>query len=490
MFSFDRQSLGRSIASLSEYPELVAAYAIYKTLTVFFLFCTPPLPELIPSFAGAIATPYAFYCFAIAVWCVLFALFGRNSHVFERVWYLWVTAGILILGIILLLIAFFLESALGQAGEFFVWRIGIFMATGGYAAIHIEFGRLMGYLGMTYTLIINVGCLLISLPLLGLMLLLPLPMQVGVSLFSIIVGVAFLYRAFGKEEREEVFRPTEESLSIPIRFMVTSFAQGVSVGLLFTVFSCSSIEGFWGEAIASVVAAVAALLFGLTFRVSFDRLIYRIGFALIGIGCTIWAVADGSLFLHQLSSFLQLCAYIYLDIILWSLGSHLIKDRNQPALWVASCPSASLLTGRCLGSMLGTYAMSVPLFDISSITPDVFIATLSVCGFLLIALELTSSSNIENGWGFIRLSENPALSSRISACALIAGDFHLTEREHEILTLLAQGKNRKEIAEELFVTVNTVKTHQRNLYAKLDVHSFEELCKFIDHQEGSFKSHS
>lgn len=473
-----------------EYPELVASYTLYKLLTTFFLFCALQLPEIIPLFAGPSTTPSAFYCLTVAVWCVLFALFGRNSRIFERLWYLWVTAGILIVGIILLLVSFFFGSSLGQAGEFLIWVLGMVLATGGYTAIHIEFGRLMGYLGMTYTLVINVGCLLLSLPLLAILLILPLSLQIGVALFSIVVCTAFLFQAFNRENRDKVFQPTEESLSVPVRFMITSFAQGVSVGLLFTVFFCDSIAGFWGEAAAGIIAALCAMIFSLSFRVSFDRLIYRIGFALIGIGCMTWAVSGNSVFLHHLSSFLQLCAYIYLDIVLWSLGSHLIKDRNQPALWVASCPTASLLTGRCLGSLLGSYALRAPYFGTGSINPDVFVATLASCGFMLIALELTSSSNIENGWGFIKLTENPALSSQISACALIAGDFHLTEREHEILTLLAQGKSKKEIAEELFVTTNTVKTHQRNLYAKLDVHSLEELQRFIAHQEGSFKTHS
>ncbi|WP_029144912.1 LuxR C-terminal-related transcriptional regulator [Microbacterium luticocti] len=43
----------------------------------------------------------------------------------------------------------------------------------------------------------------------------------------------------------------------------------------------------------------------------------------------------------------------------------------------------------------------------------------------------------------------------------------LTARELELLTLLARGLSRTEIAQELFITVNTVKTHQRSLYRKL-----------------------
>ena len=45
----------------------------------------------------------------------------------------------------------------------------------------------------------------------------------------------------------------------------------------------------------------------------------------------------------------------------------------------------------------------------------------------------------------------------------------ISPREHEVLTLLADGNSTKEIAESLFVSANTIKTHLANLYAKLDV---------------------
>jgi LuxR family transcriptional regulator, maltose regulon positive regulatory protein len=44
----------------------------------------------------------------------------------------------------------------------------------------------------------------------------------------------------------------------------------------------------------------------------------------------------------------------------------------------------------------------------------------------------------------------------------------LTPKEFEILRLLATRLSRREIAEHLFVSINTVKTHQRSLYRKLD----------------------
>ena len=50
----------------------------------------------------------------------------------------------------------------------------------------------------------------------------------------------------------------------------------------------------------------------------------------------------------------------------------------------------------------------------------------------------------------------------------------LSERELEVLTLLASGRQNREVARDLFVSVGTVKTHTNNIYRKLGVHNRAE----------------
>ncbi|MCK5919790.1 MAG: response regulator transcription factor [Methylococcales bacterium] len=52
-----------------------------------------------------------------------------------------------------------------------------------------------------------------------------------------------------------------------------------------------------------------------------------------------------------------------------------------------------------------------------------------------------------------------------------AAPFLLTEREQEILILIAQGLSTRQIAEDLVLTAGTIKWHTHNIYRKLDVHS-------------------
>jgi DNA-binding NarL/FixJ family response regulator len=54
----------------------------------------------------------------------------------------------------------------------------------------------------------------------------------------------------------------------------------------------------------------------------------------------------------------------------------------------------------------------------------------------------------------------------------------LTPTERRILKLIAQYKTSREIADELFISYNTVETHRRNICEKLDLHGSHALMKF------------
>lgn len=53
-------------------------------------------------------------------------------------------------------------------------------------------------------------------------------------------------------------------------------------------------------------------------------------------------------------------------------------------------------------------------------------------------------------------------------------DYKLSSREIEVLNLLSDGYNYQEIAESMFISVDTVRHHIRNIYKKLHVHSQSE----------------
>lgn len=54
----------------------------------------------------------------------------------------------------------------------------------------------------------------------------------------------------------------------------------------------------------------------------------------------------------------------------------------------------------------------------------------------------------------------------------------LTNREREVLQLLAEGKPSREIADALHLSVRTIETHRRQIMDKLDIHTVAELTKY------------
>lgn len=54
----------------------------------------------------------------------------------------------------------------------------------------------------------------------------------------------------------------------------------------------------------------------------------------------------------------------------------------------------------------------------------------------------------------------------------------LSDREREVLQLMAEGYSTKKIAQKLHISVKTVETHRRQMMGKLDIHTIAELTKY------------
>ena len=68
-------------------------------------------------------------------------------------------------------------------------------------------------------------------------------------------------------------------------------------------------------------------------------------------------------------------------------------------------------------------------------------------------------------------------------CVAIARDYGLTNREFDVLVRLAHGRSGAFIADELTLSENTVKGHTKRLYAKLGVHTRQELIDLAEQYE-------
>ena len=75
------------------------------------------------------------------------------------------------------------------------------------------------------------------------------------------------------------------------------------------------------------------------------------------------------------------------------------------------------------------------------------------------------------------------LENETAVLEMTAQQHHLTVRELDVLKLVYKGKNNAEIAEELFISINTVKKHMKNIYEKLGTSSRMELVYIINQKK-------
>lgn len=68
----------------------------------------------------------------------------------------------------------------------------------------------------------------------------------------------------------------------------------------------------------------------------------------------------------------------------------------------------------------------------------------------------------------------------VIACGEVAAFYKLSERESEVLALLARGNTRAHIADRLVISENTVRAHVKSIYAKLSIHSKQQLIELVD----------
>lgn len=96
---------------------------------------------------------------------------------------------------------------------------------------------------------------------------------------------------------------------------------------------------------------------------------------------------------------------------------------------------------------------------------------------------LTKSDSTEKIIDAIREVMEGGAPMSMNIAKIVIKSFHknqnspLTKRETEILEQIANGKSRSKIAKQMFIDLETVKSHIKHIYVKLNVHSREDAIK-------------
>jgi NarL family two-component system response regulator LiaR len=97
-----------------------------------------------------------------------------------------------------------------------------------------------------------------------------------------------------------------------------------------------------------------------------------------------------------------------------------------------------------------------------------FVRDLSLEFYLAIVAVMFAGLGVWIGLKFTRRKEVLVPVSDFQLDPARLDQFGISKREYEVLELMAQGLSNQEIADKLFVSLNTIKTHSANLFVKLD----------------------
>lgn len=303
------------------------------------------------------------------------------------------------------------------------------------------------------------------------------PPRLSIIMMALPACTALCYKASLKRKGEE--RPFEnlraDTSFIPwkaILFIaVYAFAHGVSIA---TQQHLSFLEKL--PVYLPTLVVLAAVLLDAK-RFNFET-VYRMAFPLMVCGFLLVAAMPG--LDGQVSSFLITASYTAAEILIVLIICSMAYRSAVSAFFLFGIMKAFQYFAKTLGMGFGSMLETMQAHSTASAVTTVVVILMVVGASML----LFSERNVFSNWGAnasLRCtngggSETDQAAVRIEA---LAESYALTQRETEVLFLMAQGKTVAGIGKDMFIAEGTVKAHIQHIYQKLDVHSRKELLKLL-----------
>lgn len=181
------------------------------------------------------------------------------------------------------------------------------------------------------------------------------------------------------------------------------------------------------------------------------------------------------------------CFYLLLWILLAFVGRRNLFMLLPVVGFVRAASSLGTNVGAVAGHITNDVSLTNP--DLAGIFASIMLFVF--VAFLWLGFRQFSFTNAVSEMRLITPPEIEGITMRIEDVCRVLGEQHgLTPRETEILVLLAKGRDGRFIADKYVLSYLTVKTHIKHIYAKLGVHSRQELIDLTDKAASSQADHA
>jgi DNA-binding CsgD family transcriptional regulator len=234
-----------------------------------------------------------------------------------------------------------------------------------------------------------------------------------------------------------------------------------------------------GGVVIQVARGIAAILMFVVIVVLSGRasIVYRVGLLAMIAGFILMPLLFGS-DLFWLAGAILIGGYTAFDLLVWVTFSQIAYTQSR-------CPLSTIAFVRLIAVFCCAAGgiISIVFVDVGDQSYRFITTGTTIVGYLVVIATVLVLSSEDIGalfgrslahTGSVNGDERANPEERLGAWL---EEFGLTARQKEIATLLACGRTQPWIAGSLMISENTVGTHVRHIYQKLDVHSRQE---FID----------
>ena len=314
--------------------------------------------------------------------------------------------------------------------------------------------------------------------------------QTGLGLSMLLLGIAFILALRLPEQEQAQNPPSDEqqgtpvSIAKPLAFLcVFIIVIAINAGLMFQVQypAFAHLDRLTGWYWAVPYIAAVFIMRHLPRKTNRTYILYA-AIAMTGFSFIFFFILDHSVVSYLVVNTLMQGAFGIFNLFWWSILGEMLSFHKNPA-----CVLGSGLFANVLGILLGALIGSAGAFkNVQSSNPTLL--ALSVVCLTSVMLPLLHGRLIvllRNHAFLTAFYETPHQKQ-----TFLIRDFglekKLTERETEIVSSLFTGKTYQAIAQELCVSENTIKTHAKNIYAKVGVHNRTELMNSLLNIQPSF----
>ena len=300
------------------------------------------------------------------------------------------------------------------------------------------------------------------------------------SMFCLVIGTVFIWllpMELENDQNKVLKKKTFGGIKNPLLLLcLFVFIITINSGLMYQVinpaFEHLTKLASWYWAVPYIVAL--AIMRNLPMKVKRSRILY-VGMAAI-MGAFISFMLLGRNASHYLIvDTLMLGACGIFDLFWWSILGEMLDYTVNCAKVFGIGLSANVFGVLC-GGVLGMAVTSIglPGAEVAVIALTVVCVTLVMLPPLNHQLVLLLKSH-----AYLAAYDNMSQSQQTDIIRQIKTLDPLTVREQEVLQLILSGKSNCKIAEALFISESTVKTHARNIFSKYDVGSRAELISTL-----------